>query len=150
MKRFGFRLEKVLNYREEIEQQRQLVLARAVEAVEAQKRELERLQEAAAEAMAEMRKSEGTKVDVAMLRVGLAHLGAVRRKATKTSARLEVASKESAEARERLIDARKDRRALELLRAQRAAEYDHETDVQDQKELDEIGSRPWQVERAEE
>ena len=147
MKRFGFRLQNVLNYREEIEQQRRLILARAIELVQAQERELMSCRELTSEAMEEMRQLGTRKLDLAALRQQQAHLASVRRRLTEAAERLRAAQGETESARQGFVEARKDRRALELLRAQRAADYGHEAEVQDQKELDEIGSRPWQVER---
>lgn len=147
MKRFGFRLQKVLNYREGIEEQRQAMLARAIEAVQAQQQEVEQLDRLAAEAMAEVRRLGNKKVDIQALMQGQAHLGAIRRRVGIAVEHLRAMELRFEEARQGFVNARKDRRALELLRGQRATEYERETGLQEQKELDEIGSRPWQLER---
>lgn len=142
MKRFGFRLQKVLNYRGEVERQRQMTLARAAEAVRAREREVRKLEDRASQSMEEMRKLGRGKVDVGGLRQEHVHLGLIRRETREAKGQLRVAETESGVAREGFLEARKGRKALEVLRTQRAAEYGHEADLEAQKELDEISARP--------
>ena len=148
MKRFQFRLQNVLNYREKIERQHELVFARAVQTVQAQQRQLMSLYELTSEAMEDMRRQGSDKVDVVALRQERLYLTSVRRKIAEAIKRLRVLEHELERARRSFIDARKDRRVLELLRQKRRTEYQYEADRQEQKELDEVGSRPWQVGRS--
>ncbi len=140
MKRFAFRLENVLHYREEVEQQRQLTLARATEALEARRQEVRRLQKQVDEATEEMRRLGVRKLDLAALRQQQMHLGSLRGMLGGMERRLREAEAEWERVRGEYVEARKERRALELLRTQRASAHAHEAGVEEQKEMDEVGA----------
>lgn len=148
MKRFQFRLQSVLNYRDRIEHQRGLIFARAVQTVQAQQRELMGLYELTSESMEDMRRQSSDRVDVAALRQERLYLASVRKRIAQAIKRLRVIEHELDRARRSFIDARKDHRVLELLREGRVTQHQYETDRDERKELDEIGSRPWQIERS--
>lgn len=148
MKKFAFRLQSVLNYREKIEHQRHLVFARVLQVVQTQERELVDLYRLTSEAIEELREQVAEKVDVAALRQERLYLASVTRRIAEAIKRLRTVENELEHARRRLIDARRDRRALELLHQRRGDEYEYEANRQMQMELDEIGGRSWRAKRS--
>ena len=148
MNRFQFRLQSVLDYREQVEHQRELMFARAIQIVQAQQRKLMDLGEVTAEAIECMREHGRQRVDVAALRQEGLYLASVRKRIAQAVGHLRRIENELDLARVRFIGARKDRRALELLRETRMADYRREADREGQRELDEIGTHFWRGERS--
>ena len=148
MRRFQFRLQSVLNYREQAEHQRELMFARAVQTVQAQQRRLMELSELTSESVENIREHGSERVDMVALRQEGRYLASVRKRIARAIGHLRVIEDELDRARLGFIDARKGRRVLELLRERRVTEYRHEADLENQRDLDEIGSRPWQGERS--
>ncbi len=148
MKKFAFRLQSVLNYREKIEHQRHLVFARVLQTVHAQERELMDLYRLTSEAIEELRDQAAEEVDVVALRQERLYLASVTRRIAEAIKRLRTIEHELERSRRQLIDARRDRRALELLHRRRGDDYEYEADRQTQMELDEIGGRSWRARRS--
>ena len=141
MKRFAFRLEGVLRYRKEVEQQRQALLARSLEAVEARREEARRVRDQVEEAVEEMRRLGRRNLDLSLLRQQSLRLATLRGLLSRLETGLREAEAEEERARGEYMEARKERQALELLRSQRLSEHARREGVEEQKELDEIGTR---------
>lgn len=141
MKRFEFRLERVLGYRQKLEEQRHQLFGRALQMVQTQQAGLLALYQLVSQAKEEMRGQSRSTVDVQALRQQRVYLGTVTRQVAVALKRLRTLEHELDRCRRMLIEARKDRRALELLREKRRADHEVEAGREAQKELDEVAAR---------
>lgn len=139
MARFRFRLEKVLTVRADEERREKMRFAERVRekaVVEAEIAELEARMETALDSAATISTVGGTLDQLVQsydYRVGLMRKrGNAEKKLEQTNLRFE-------EARLRLVEARRKRRVLEMLREQHYKEWKLEEAKREQAELDEIG-----------
>lgn len=140
MKKFAFTLEPVLDYRERIEEEKQLVFSARQREHEAAVAELDRLHgefRANSARLRDRHKSFGAEE----LRAHYAHLEYLDRAITMQHGF--VAQKKFAmdKAREDLLDASKDRKVMEKLKERRLDEYQRIEAVEDQKEVDDANNR---------
>lgn len=142
MKPFRFPLEAVLTLREDVEQEAQRVVARALEAVRQVQADLAALA-AEADRMAVEWK---TRLNQGMPAAELERYGnyrgllADRRKRREQD--LAMAQASVREARQRLLKATQDRQALENYRGKLQARFDYRQSCEERKLLDDLAGRP--------
>lgn len=141
-KKFQFKLQSVLRYREMLEDEAKRVFAVANQAVEEQKRQEQFLQTERTALQDDLRKmNSGGQVPFAQMVNTLRYIGgldtgiaAARHEAERLRAEME-------DKRLAFVNFRKDRRALEILKDKRREEYQKEEDRQRQLVLDELSLR---------
>ncbi len=140
MKRFDFKLDKVLGYRGVIEKQRKRAFAEAQRAIAAQREQIMIIEAELKKQMAELRARCVANVDVkdvAARRLYTSYLLSALTLANETlrslRARLE-------ERRRELVEASKQKKVLERVRERRFADYMYEADREEQKFIDELGT----------
>lgn len=142
MKRFTFRLQKLWHLRRGVEGRRRQELG---EALASQTRAEERASELAAvsrsERMELRRLSSAGEVDVGAVGRRRRYAGLVDLKLASARERVGLAEEEVKRRRESLLDARRQRRALDKLRERRWSQYLRAAERAEQQELDEAASR---------
>ena len=124
MKRFTFRLESVLRYREQVEREKQIALTKVHQlVVDHEQRLLEAyaILEGAREQVCE-RESRGD-INVSDAKQQRLHIGSLRRLVSEVLKRLRKLELQLDRRREEAIHARKERKVLEMVKARRRAEY---------------------------
>jgi len=148
MKRFAFSLERVLEYRKQLELDRQLAFAKAADVFRRREDELRRLADELGSyrtRLAQMGTGRLSTRDLALYRSYLTHLEFQVARAIEW---LSDASRELERRREALAAATKDRQVLGKLKEVQRADYDYQAGRQETKDLDEIGAALVQSERA--
>lgn len=141
MKKFSYRLERVLRFKEQIEQQKQLALADRNEILN---REKEHLAELSAE---EVRYLElyGSlfhgKIDIRGLKSAHSYVNKLKADKSAQSRQVVKAEKNTEEAKIEVRDSMRDRKKYDKLKERKHKEYDFELNKAEQKELDEIAAR---------
>jgi len=137
MKRFTFRLQRILDIREQIRDEarqelgrRNVILAQERSVLEGLEAELRRLQGA----------SDGI-VTAGELLLTNAYGLRVQKLIEQQAVKVEEARKAVVEAQERYIQANKDARALEMLKEKKRAEYDQEVLKEEINQLDEVATQ---------
>lgn len=145
MKRFEFRLEGVLRHRRRVEKKGQILLGGAREKAAREARSLEEANAAAAEAREELRRKASVgEIDVASARQQRRHIGALAERVRGMTRRLSALESEVGRRREEAVQAQRDRKALETLRARRHAVHVRKSASAEQKELDDLSAkRAW-------
>ncbi len=149
MKRFTFRMDRLLHVRSSVEQQQGRQLGEVLRAEDAERRELETA-EATRERAKEQLQHLTTDVRRAGVLVSLEHTvdilesraGAARAALNEATARVEMQ-------RERYRHARQERRTLERLRKREYERWAVESVREEQKEIDEVAARIAPLRRAE-
>ena len=141
MKRFAFRMDRLLHVRSSAEQQQARRLGEALRAEESERRELETA-EATRERAKEQSRHLMPNVRRAGVLVGLEHtVDVLESRADAAQAALNDAAAEVEVARERYRYARQERRTLERLREQQFERWAVESARQEQMEIDEVAAR---------
>jgi len=139
VKRFNFKLDKVLGYRGVVEEEKKRLFAEAQRAIATQREQIRIIEAEISKQMAELRARcvENVDVkDVVARRLYTSYLQSALDLANETLAtmrrQLEVRRKE-------LVQASKEKKVLERVRERRFGEYTYETDREEQKFIDELG-----------
>ena len=142
MKKFQFRLDRVLNYREQVEKEKQIALTKVHQLVVDHEKKLLQAYTVLEEARENLRQA-GTcgELDVAELREHRLHIGSVRRRLSEVLKRLRKLEVDLEHRRGEAVKARKERRVLEMVKGRRHAEYVAEAERAEQAELDEIATK---------
>lgn len=139
MKRFKFRLERILHYRNIVRDEKRRVLALAVERLRVEREQLVRLeQEFAANTI------EGLVLREQELAMRAMYAARLREEIARQRERIATAEEEVLKARAEYIEASKEAKALTTLRERKLTEYKEEIEKEDGKFLDELmiqGSR---------
>ncbi|MEW6047018.1 MAG: hypothetical protein AB1609_11130 [Bacillota bacterium] len=148
MKRFRFRLERILGLRRQTVQLERIRMAEAIGLLRAAEVALEaarRARSAQLVATGELlrRAGEVESVDGAVLARELVLRAELERRTAFWSGRRAQASKAADEQRARVVEAHRGVRALEILRARRRAEYLKEAEREERLILDEAGAVGW-------
>jgi flagellar FliJ protein len=143
MKKFEFRLESVLGYREQVEKQRQVALAKIQHLVVEHEQKLLQAYSILEKAREDLRGEErvGGCVDVRTVRQQRVHIGTLKSRVSDLLKQLRKLERELAHQRDTVIQARKERKVLELLKDRRHVEYVKEADRVEQAELDDIAGK---------
>jgi flagellar FliJ protein len=142
MARFVFKLRAVLKQRRWVERQRQRELASAQRAVQDAEDELARLQQEVRDANEFARQSLAVgRVNVGLLAQHRLYLVAAGKRMQDAARRIDVARQEMLAAQQRLVDATKQRRVIEMLRDRQLQQWKAEQDRRELALLDEAGTQ---------
>jgi len=140
MKKFAFPLEKVFEYRRQLELQRRRALAKAMEVLGRRESELKSL----ASKMISYRNSLAErgvgKISARELALYRSYLTHVERQVERACQWLGEARNAVENHRADLVKASKETKVLEKVKARQRARYEYETDREETKQLDEIGT----------
>jgi flagellar FliJ protein len=140
MKRFHFTLQPVLDQRQRIEDEKQMVVAQKRKALDEAERELRRLNEEF-RVNADLLRMKHAKLDIEELRVGYAHLQFLDRCIV---AQIRVVAERRLaleKARKELLEASKERKAVEKLKERRRTAHETEAMRIEQIEIDDGNAR---------
>jgi flagellar FliJ protein len=137
MKRFKFRLQRILDIREQIRDEARQELGRR-NAVLAHEQSVLRGLEAE---LLRLNAGENGIVTARELLLTGAYAQRIQKLIEQQALKVEEARKAIVEAQERYIQANKDAKALEMLREKRRAEYDHEVLKEEINQLDEVATQ---------
>lgn len=141
MKRFRFRLERILRFKEQVEQQKKLILADKNEDL---KRENNRLSDLTTK-REEYSKKYGRlfkgRIDVNNLKTALRFLNKIKGDVVLQTKKVDNAEKGVENAKLDLQDSMRDRKKFANLQDRKRKEYDFESNREDRKELDEFASQ---------
>jgi len=138
MKKFSFRLEKILQYREQLQEQRLRAYAAAARALERRRDELEALGRELCDyrtRMAELGVGRTSARSLAVYRSYLSHCEA---RVAEAAGSLEDAARKLQQRRAALVEATRERKKLEKLKSARRSEHDYQAMREETRELDEI------------
>jgi len=140
MRRFVFKLDRVLNYRVAVEEEKKRVLADAQRAVATQREHIRIIEAEIDRQMSQLRSRSVASVDVRDLAARRSYINYLRAALSSAYEALEFLKGQLAERRDELIAASKERKVLERVREKRFGEYMYEEDREEQKFIDEIGT----------
>ena len=135
---FRFRLQQVLDYREQLEEQAKLAFARAKAAHEAQQRQVEAVRAAIAEA--ERKLYEDARLTRDELWLQRNFLRGLREDLTHAELRLRMLAQMMEQARSELVKKSQERKLLEKLKDKQAARHAHEELLREQRTYDETAT----------
>ncbi|HEY0395505.1 MAG TPA: flagellar export protein FliJ [Candidatus Elarobacter sp.] len=141
--KFTFRLDPVLGHRERVERERAADHARALADQLAAQRVLEDLA-TKRDALRARLMSEHARFDAERLRSTYTHLDYLDRAMVAAQQRVDACVAETERARQRLVDAAKDRKVLETLKEQRREAFQLDAALADQRELDDQNARAFE------
>ncbi|MHC4711937.1 MAG: flagellar export protein FliJ [Planctomycetota bacterium] len=148
MRRFNFTLEKILQYREQMEESHVRMFGKAVEVLRRRENELRRLMRELVEYrnhLAEMGLGRVSPRDLAFSRSYLTHCEA---KVAEAADRMMAAARDMEEKKQGLVSARKERRIMEKLKEIKRRRWQYEAAREETKELDEVAATRHIAERA--
>ncbi|MBI2900354.1 MAG: flagellar export protein FliJ [Planctomycetes bacterium] len=140
-KRFAFRLDRLLQLRRMREELKKRELAAANRAVARQQQEILQLFVDEEETKTELRGLKTRTLDLVAIRLREHYLNVLNRRIGEAYRGLQDLQSKVAEKRKELVEAMQGVRVLERLRERKRAEYDLEVSREEQKFLDEVGSR---------
>jgi flagellar FliJ protein len=143
MAKFQFSLEPVLRHRNMVEQEQQRALAQLLREKLIIENELRRAQQTISQDKSEMAQQLTGRVDVGRIRQHAAHSGAFQRHIHKLAQRLLDLLKRIEQQRGRLLEATRDRKAVELLRDKRYRQWQQEQRRREASEIDEMTTQAY-------
>jgi flagellar FliJ protein len=142
MRKFEFRLQSVLDYRQTLEDARLRDFAEAQAKVYEQNEYLKRKFAEEDKGKLDLKAMNEDHLNVIQIRLQMSHLAAIARQIQLGYQELQMRMRLQEDARLALIEARKNRRALELLKEKKHKAWEQEARREEQKMFDEIaGSR---------
>jgi flagellar protein FliJ len=141
--KFHFRLDPVLGHRERIEQERAGEHAQALADQLAAQRAYDDIVEKR-DALREQLVREHARFDAETLRTTYAHLDYLDRAIVAAGQRVDACIAQTERARQRLVDAAKDRKVLETLKERRREAFALDLALADQRELDDQNARSFE------
>lgn len=142
MKKFAFRLESVLRYREQVEREKQVALTKVHQLVVDHEQRLLEAYAILEGAREQLRKRESSgEINVSDAKQQRVYIGSLRRRVSEVLKRLRKLELELDRRREETIHARKERKVLEMVKARRRAEYIKDAGRAEQAELDDIATK---------
>ena len=142
MKKFRFRLERVLSYREQLEKERQIALTRVHQLVVDHERKLMEAYSVVERAREELRQREADgEIDVEAVRAQRRYIATLKRRVSDVLKRLRKLEIELAQRRDDAVQARKECKVLEMLKQRRRGEHLDEVKRAEQAELDDIATK---------
>ena len=150
-KKFKFRLEAVLKYRQMVEDEQKRAFATANAAVEEKRRQAEELDRERAETLEGLRDITGEgAINMRTLNDTLRFVGSLEAGAMNVRQEEERLRQQMENVRQQFVAARRDKRAVEVLKEKRRAAYDFATGQEFQAQLDEVALRALLKRRREE
>jgi flagellar export protein FliJ len=148
MKRFGFRLDSVLDYRRQVEKQKQILLGEVRQRVAFQERALWEASTTLVEARENLRRQESVgEIDVARAQQHRWHIGSLVKRLSELTMRLRMLEIELSRRRDEAVRAQKERKVLEMLRARCHARYLRKAERTEQNELDDLAAKNQTIRR---
>lgn len=141
MKRFVFRLDTLLDLRKQQEEQVKLQLAGKNREIISKNHEIGDLHESLKELQTSEKVRRAGDTSVMILRYGIAYRHKLKADILSAGRQIDDLRAESEEIRQKLVGATKARRALELVRDKRFAEWKHTCQHAEQQFIDEVASR---------
>ena len=140
MPRFQFRLQQYLGVKEQIEEQKELEYAHALRRVEEEKARLHQMQNERIEAIESMRRSLLKAIAPIEIRRFNNTIERLKHQIEIQKERVMAAEMYAEEKRQELVQAMKERKALEIVRENALEEFRLEENLQEQKQVDELVS----------
>ena len=142
MKKFKFRLERILGFKDQIEQQKRLALAGRNEHLKQEKIRLFDLNVTKDKYLAKYHSLFKGKIDINGLRSALSFINKVEGDMALQAKNVVRAEKMVKDAKAEVRDSMRERKIYEKLKERKRKEYELEMGKEEQKEIDEIASRP--------
>ncbi|UCC80865.1 MAG: flagellar export protein FliJ [Candidatus Zixiibacteriota bacterium] len=142
MKRFRFRLEKILRYKIQVEERKKQILSERNNELRIEKTHLEGLNNRNASYRDRYSSLFRGKLNIPGLGFSYRYLEKLYRDIINQKDKVRKSEEKSDQARKQLRVAMRDRKKYEKLKQRRRREYEYEAGREEQKELDEIASRP--------
>ncbi len=141
MKRFRFRLERILHFKEQVEQQKKLILSDRNEGLRRENNHLSDLTTKREEYSKKYGRLFKGRIDVNSLKTTLRFLNKIKGDVVLQTKKVNNAEKEVESAKLDLQDSMRDRKKFANLQDRKRKEYDFEANREDRKELDEFASQ---------
>jgi len=141
MKRFRFRLERILRYKEQVEQQKKLILSDRNEGLRRENDQLSDLTTTREEYSKKYGRLFKGRIDVYSLKTTLRFLNKIRGDVVLQTKKVDNADKEVENAKLDLQGSMRDRKKFANLQDRKRKEYDFEANREERKELDEFASQ---------
>ena len=142
MNRFKFRLEKILRYKNQVEEGKKQILSERNNELKIEKNRLNGLIDRNNSYRSRYSSLFRGKLNILVLMLSRRHLDRLHREIAEQKDIVNESEKKVDEAKLRLQAAMRDRKKYEKLKERRRLEYEYEAGRAEQKELDEIASRP--------
>ena len=140
MPRFQFRLQQYLGVKEQIEEQKELEYGRALQQLEEEKQTLQEMHDQRNEAITAMRKALARSISPIEIRRYNNTIERLKHYIMVQEERVRAAEVFVETKRQELVQAMKDRKALEVVRDNAREEFNLEMNLAEQKEVDELVS----------
>ncbi|MCL2047623.1 MAG: flagellar export protein FliJ [Defluviitaleaceae bacterium] len=140
MPRFNFRLQQYLNVKEQIEEQKEFEYAKAIRILEEEKQALADLRSRRDEAVEKLRKAVSHAISPFEVRRYNNNIERMKQQIKTQKERVAAAEAYVEQKRQELIQAMKERKALEIVKDNAREEFLKEVDIQERKQVDELVS----------
>ncbi|MCL1884800.1 MAG: flagellar export protein FliJ [Defluviitaleaceae bacterium] len=140
MPRFQFRLQQYLGIKEQIEDQKELEYAKALRVLEEEKQKLEEFIQRRASAVENLRKSVAKSISPFEIRRYNNNIERLKHQILVQEERVEAAKNFVEQKRQELVQAMKERKALEIVKDNAREEFLKEADLAERKQVDELVS----------
>ena len=144
MKKFDFRLQKVMEYKEHKEKEKQRELAKAKDRLRSELERLLGLNQRQAFYHDHVRKINLDKMNLRELSLYQTYLQKLSQEILHQKCQVRTSEENVSESRKKLLESSKEKKTLETLRAKKFQAYRKEMDRTEQKEIDESAKRPFQ------
>lgn len=138
MPRFQFRLQQYLGVKQQIENQKELEYAKALRVVEEEKQRLEEFRKRKDETVESLRKSVSTRISPFEIRRYNNNIERLKHQIVAQEERVEAAKRMAEQKRQELVQAMKERKALEKVKETQLEEFLKEADLAERKQIDEL------------
>ncbi|MBT3342343.1 MAG: flagellar export protein FliJ [Gemmatimonadetes bacterium] len=141
MRKFQFRFQRVYELKERLEDVRRATLGEAVSALETDRQELRRIEEARGERREASRGEAGQQLDPGLLQLASNFGLRLERESGEQEEQVRLAQTVADEKRDELVEATRDRKVFEILRDRAAATHRKQAQRQELRTLDELGGQ---------
>lgn len=138
MPRFQFRLQQFLGVKEQIESQKELEYAKAIRTLEEEKQKLADFINRKDDAVENLRKSVAKKISPFEIRRYNNNIERLKHQIRVQEERVEAAKNFVEQKRQELVQAMKERKALEIVKDKQREEFLKEQDMAERKQVDEL------------
>ena len=145
MPRFQFRLQQYLRVKEQIEEQKELEYAKALRLVAEEKAKLAEMRQNLAETVESLRKAVSKSIAPMEIRRYNNTIERLKHNIKVQEERVRAAEAHAEEKRQELVQAMKERKALEIVKENQHEEFMREADLAERKQVDELVSFKYSV-----
>jgi len=149
MKRFSFRFQRVLELKKSVEEARKIALGEAVEVLNREQLQFERLQQTRQLYLQASRGAPAARLDAPLLGLNASYLLRLEREIGEQKGHIGRIEAIVEERRERLLEATKERRVYEILKEKALEAHKKEQKRQERIQLDEVGEQLYARRRSE-